>query len=240
MLRFIQSRETVMNKRIIATLSGLLVLFTIHALRAETINQIEVNGKGVISEQPNMATTRFSFSQRAMKAEQGKVIVDTQMTNLLKLCTKLGIAKKDIQAAQLTVYPEYDYKRNRKLIGYQVRREVQIRVRDLSNYPALLDGAVGIGATHSGSLSLDFSNRDELEQKALINAFAQAKQKASLLAKQAGGKLGRAIWISETGNAPPMPVALGARQEFADTSNYNTGEVEVVKYLLVRFEFTSN
>ncbi len=219
---------------------GLLCLVLVLPTQAETTRHIEVNGTGVISQPPDMAITEFSFSQRALQAAQGKAIIDTQMTNLLKLCEKLGIAKKDIQAAQLSLYPEYDYKNTRKLTGYQVRRQVEIKVRDLADYPALLDGAMGIGATHSGSLTLDFSDRDALEQQAMVKAFDQAKQKAALLARQVNGKLGKATWISESGSAPPTPSPMRATREFSTAADYPAGEVEVVKQLLVRFELIEN
>lgn len=202
------------------------------------LRQIEVSGIGKIIQQPDLATTSFTFSHRSNQAAQGKILVDTQVTNLIKLCEKLGIKEADIHAARLNVYPEYDYKNNRALIGYNVNREVQIKVRDLQQYPRLLDGAVGIGATHSGNLSLDFSDREALENKAMLKAFENAKQKAALLAKQANSKLGEALWISETESMPPMPKVLSMRMsataESADAS-YPTGELELVKHLLVRF-----
>lgn len=226
--------------KILTPLTAFVALFVIAVTtHAETPpRQIEVSGIGKITEQPDMATTSFSFSQRAKVAAQGKKIVDTQVTNLLKLCEKLGIKEADIHAAQFTVYPEYDYKRNRELIGYRVNREVRVKVRDLQQYPRLLDGAVGIGATHSGSLTLDFSDRDALENKAMLKAFEHAKQKAKLLAKKAGSKLGEVRWISETGSSqPPIPVPMARMMEAqAADAPYPTGELELTKHLLVRFK----
>lgn len=217
------------------TFAGLLLVAAV-ASAEPPLRQIEVSGIGKITEQPDLATTSFTFSQRAQVAAQGKKIVDTQVTNLLKLCEKLNIEPADIQAAKLNIYPEYDYKNERKLIGYQVNREVQVKVRDLQQYPRLLEGAVGIGATHSGNLLLDFSDRDALENKAMLKAFTQARQKAELLAKQAGGKLDQVLWISETGSMPPpMPMRMAAAKAESLDAPYPTGDVEISKQLLVRF-----
>lgn len=226
--------------RLVTPLLSLFLALVITSANADTMRQIEVSGIGKVSQQPNMATTSFSFSQRAKQAAQGKSLVDTQVTNLLKLCEKLGIKESDIQAARLTIYPEYDYKRNRELLGYRVGREVQIKVRDLEQYPRLLDGAVGIGATHSGNLSFDFSNREPLENEAMLKAFDQAKQKAKLLAREADSKLGEVLWISESASTPmppPIPMPMRAmKAEVADAAAYPTGEIEIQKHLVVRFQ----
>lgn len=232
-------------RKILAPTTLLLCLFAFSEFAAADarlpppLRQVEVSGMGKITQQPDMATTSFTFSQRANQAAQGKTLIDTQVTNLLKLCQKLGIKEADIHAAKLNVYPEYDYKRNRELIGYNVSRAVEVKVRDLQQYPRLLDGAVGIGASHSGSLTLDFSNRESLENDAMLKAFQNAKQKATLLAQQANSKLGEALWISETGNAPPMPIhtpmRMAATAESSDAA-YPTGDIELTKHLLVRFK----
>lgn len=226
--------------RVAITFFSLLLAFVITPVNADAVRQVEVSGIGKISQQPDMAITSFSFSQRAKQASQGKSLVDTQVTNLLKLCEKLGIKESDIQAARLTIYPEYDYKRNRELLGYRVGREVQIKVRDLEQYPRLLDGAVGIGATHSGNLSLDFSNRDSLENKAMLKAFNQAKQKAEMLAREADSKLGEVLWVSESASTPmppPVPIPMRAMTaEVADAASYPTGELEIYKHIVVRFQ----
>jgi len=224
-----------MNKLISTTLCAGLLLISMLSNAESAMRQIEVNGVGKISEQPDMAITSFTFSQRSQVAAQGKKLIDTQVDNLLKLCEKLGIDSADIQAAKLTLYPRYDHQNRRQLLDYQVAREVQVKVRDLRQYPRLLEGAVGIGASHSGNLQLEFSDRDALENRAMIKAFQQAKHKAELLAEQANSKLGQVVWLSESGNgSPPMPLRMAATAESLDAA-YPTGEVEISKRLVVRF-----
>ena len=73
----------------------------------------------------------------------------------------------------------------------------------------------------------------------MLKAFQNAKQKATLLAQQANSKLGEVLWISETGNAPPMPIhtpmRMAATAESSDAA-YPTGDIELTKHLLVRFK----
>ncbi len=216
-----------------------LLLFltcTVPALATETTSQIQVSGLGKINAPPDMAHVEFSFSERATTAAPAREKVDQDVARLLALGTKLQIKEEDIQASRLQIQPEYDYKQDRRLIGYRVTRDVRITLRDLDDYAQLLDGSVKIGVTSSGNLQLDFSNRDQLENQAMLAAFDKAREKAQLLAAQAGGKLGAAVWISESGGfSPPPPVPMRMMAAEAADASYPTGHHEISKQVEVRF-----
>ena len=208
---------------------------------AQQLPYIEVSGRGIIQATPDVATVTLTFSQLDQQASAAKRLVDAQVAELLQLCQKLQIEQRDIQAARLTLYPEYDYSNHkehpgsRKLIGYRVNRDVEIKLRDLLDYPRLLEGAIGIGASHSGQLQLDFSNRKALEDKALQAAFGDAKAQAELLAQSAGGQLGRPLWIHASSAHSPGPIRMAVMAEMKADSSYPTGEMEVSRQLQVRF-----
>jgi len=199
---------------------------------------IEISGKGVINSTPDIALLTLTFSQRDKQALRAKKTVDQQVTDLLKLTKRLQIEEKDIQAARLTIYPEYDHKNNRQLIGYNVSREVQIRLRDLLSYPKLLEGSVEIGATHTSQLQFDFSNRKELENKALQVAFKDAEQQAKLLAKISGEQLGNVQWIHVSGGQPPIPMRMAMMSKMSTDASYPTGEMALSRHVQVRFALT--
>jgi len=216
-----------------ALVTGLLMLcsLTISADQA----YIEVTGTGQVKASPDIANVRFSFSQTSLEQVQAKKLVDTQIINLLKLTEKLGVKKADVHAARLSIYPEYDYKQNRRLTGYRVSRDISITLRELNNYSTLIDGAVKIGATQSGQLTHDFSNRQELENKAMLQALKQAKHKASLLAEEAGARVGQVLSINESGNystpQPVMRMQMSAKAE----APYPTGDLTITKNLTVKY-----
>jgi len=203
---------------------------------AANIRHIEVSGHGLVNETPDIALLTLTFSQRDKQARRAKSTVDTQVNDLLVLTQRLGIKKKDLQAARLTIYPEYDHKNNRQLIGYRVSRDVQIKLRDLLNYPKLLEGAVDIGASNAGQLQLDFSNRKELENKALQAAFHDAKQQAELLAQASGDKLGQTLWIHTSSGHRPVPqMRMAMMSDMKTEASYPTGEMSLSRQVQVRF-----
>jgi hypothetical protein len=216
-----------------ALATGLLLLCPLTTFADQSY--IEVTGMGQVKASPDIAHVKFSFSQTSLEQVQAKRLVDTQVINLLKLTEKLGVKKADVHAARLSIYPEYDYKQNRRLTGYRVSRDVSITLREISNYSTLIDGAVKIGATQSGQLTHDFSNRQELENKAMLAALKQAKHKASLLAEEAGAKVGQVLSIHESGNySPPQPL-VRMQMSASGEAPYPTGDLTIIKNLTVKY-----
>jgi len=221
------------------TLALIVFALPLHAasnVSTENLRHIDVSGKGIINATPDIALLTLTFSQRDKLALRAKTTVDGQVTELLALAKKLAIEDKDIQAARLTIYPEYDHKNNRQLIGFNVSRAVQVRLRDLLNYPKLLEASVAIGATHTGQLQLDFSNRNDLENKALQAAFKDAQQQARLLALVANDKLGKTLWIHASGSHTPTPMRMTMMSERKADASYPTGEMALSRQVQVRFE----
>ena len=227
-----------MTRYTTALLAFFLFTSPLYALTKDnTVNprHIEISGKGVINSTPDIALLTLTFSQRDKQALRAKKTVDKQVSDLLTLTKRLQIEDKDIQAARLTIYPEYDHKNNRQLIGYNVSREVQIRLRDLFSYPKLLEGSVEIGATRTSQLQFDFSNRKELENKALQAAFKDAEQQAKLLAEVSGEQLGKVQWIHTSGGQSPIPMRMAMMAEMKADASYPTGEMALSRHVQVRF-----
>jgi hypothetical protein len=223
-----------MTRHIIALLTFFLFISPSYAAdNTKHQRHIEVSGHGQIYAAPDIARLTLTFSQRDIQTTVAKNAIDSQVNQLLTLARKLAIQKQDVQAAQFTIYPQYDRKNKHQLNGYNVSREVHITLRDLSNYPLLLEGSVALGASHIKQPQFDFSNRKTLENKALQAAFKDAQQQAHLLAKVAGDKLGKTLWIHASGGHAPMRMGMLA-ESFADT-NYPTGEIALTRQIQVRF-----
>lgn len=221
-----------------ATLAIFILPFSLQAHSDTTPTQryVEISGRGVIHETPDIAILSLTFSERHKQASYAKTTVDNQVEKFLGLSKQLNIKAKDIQAARISIYPEHDHKNNRQLIGYRVSRDVQVRIRDLLNYPKLLEGAVDIGATNTGQLQLDFSNRKALENKALQAAYRDARAQAQLLAEVSGDKLGKTLWIQASAGHTPVPMRMAIMAEMKADASYPTGEMSLTRQVQVRFE----
>lgn len=230
---------TTLSRLTLLTLTFFVFASPVNADSQSTQRYIEVTGQGIVNETPDIAWVSLTFTQQDEQAQRAKVTVDKQVDDFLNLTTKLGIAKKHIQAARLNIYPEYDHKNNRQLMGYRVSRDVKVKLHNLLNYPKLLEGAVEIGASHTGQLQLDFSNRKMLENQALEAAFKDAHQQAALLAKSSGDAIGETLWIQASGNDRPVPqMRMAVMAESMGDARYPTGEMSLSRQVQARFALT--
>jgi len=180
-------------------------------------NVISVSGYGEAFGAADIAT--FSFSVVSEKSTVAAA--QTDATNKINAITKYikdaGVAEKDIQTTDYSVYPQYEYNQivcvsypcpsgRQVLKGYQVRQTTTIKVRDLAKAGELLTGVGGKGATEMSGLQFTFDDPNKLQNDARGKAISDAKAKADQLAKQLGVSLVRVVSFNENGGGYPGPM----------------------------------
>ncbi|MGH2548403.1 MAG: SIMPL domain-containing protein, partial [Thermomicrobiales bacterium] len=129
----------------------------------------------------------------------------------------------------INVVNEFDDNGNLKGVsGYQVTNQVQATITDLDGLGALIDDLVANGANSINGIQFMASDATDALSQARLLAVADAKAKASELAKAAGGKLGEIISISES-SIGAGPVAKGgfAAAQDATTTPIQTGSLQI-------------
>ena len=126
---------------------------------------------------------------------------------------KQKIEDKDIKTVSYNIYPQYTYPRYDKPVisGYQVNQTMTIKIRNLDEVSAILDGVVSAGANQINSLSFEIDEPEKLKAEARKMAIADAKKKARELEKELGIDLGKIINFSENTGGFPTPVYLEAK-----------------------------
>ncbi|KFC79246.1 uncharacterized DUF541 family protein [Ewingella americana ATCC 33852] len=159
---------------------------------------------------PDIATLAIEVNVSAKDAASAKKQADQRVAEYFAFLQKNGIEKKDINAANLSTQPEYNYLKDggTELKGYRAVRQVQVTLRQLDKLNDLLDGALSSGLNEIRSVELGVANpasfRDQARQKAIDNATEQAKS----LAEGFHAKLGPVYSIRyHVANYQPMPVA---------------------------------
>lgn len=191
-------------------------------------NTISVSGHGEASGVPDIAT--FSFSVVSGKATVALAQNDAaQKINAITAYLKgAGVADKDIQTSDYSVYPKYEYVQQactsgycpggkQVLTGYEVSQSTTVKVRDTAKAGGLLSGVGGKGATNVSGLQFTFDKPDTLQTQARAAAIADAKTKADALAQALGVSLVRVVSFSENGNNPG-PIMYGKGMMAADSA----------------------
>ena len=210
--------ESGVGKWVLITLTVFIALQSLIALMSlryigagvQPTNVISVSGYGEAFGAADIAT--FSFSVVSEKSTVAAA--QTDATNKINAITKYikdaGVAEKDIQTTDYSVYPQYEYNQivcvsypcpsgRQVLKGYQVRQTTTIKVRDLAKAGELLTGVGGKGATEMSGLQFTFDDPNKLQNDARGKAISDAKAKADQLAKQLGVSLVRVVSFNENG-----------------------------------------
>ncbi len=218
-------------------------------------NTITVSGEGEVSAVPDMATFSVTVQENAKIVKTAQDAATTKTNDIVAYIKSQGIADKDIQTADYSVYPQYDYVQaacstsgycpggKQVLSGYQVSQTITVKVRDTAKAGDLLSGVGSRGASQVSGLSFTIDDQDKLESDARDEAIANAKKKADQLAKSLGVHVVRVVGFSESGSYP-MPYAYGrggvamdmAAQEKSVAPSIPTGENKITSNVTITYE----
>jgi uncharacterized protein YggE len=164
-------------------------------------NGINVTGEGKVTGKPDTLSVSLGISVLRPTVDRATADAATLATAVIDALKASGVAEDDIQTANYSIFPEYDWSgEQQRLLGYRVNNEVRVKIRSLDSAGAIIDAATAAGGDAAVVNSLSFSIEDnaELLQMARTAAWADAEGKARQLAQLAGLELGAASSITET------------------------------------------
>lgn len=183
---------------------------------------LSTTGIASINVKPDNATITIEVSYSAKEATEAKRQVDKRVTHYFDFLRKNGIQQKDINAANLSTQPEYDYQKSAAVLkGYRAVRQVQITVRQIDKLNELLDGALKLGLNEIRAIKLGVANPSNYQEQVRNKAIQNAILQATSLAQGFKVKLGPVYSIHYQGDSDqPMPVpVMFLRAENAPASN---------------------
>lgn len=202
---------------------------------------IGVSAQGEASVTPDLALVTFAVSGDGKELGPTRDDVNRRSSAVLAALRKLKVADRDINAPDVGIHPQYDYRKGQKLIGYRVARQMSVKLRDLDRLGDVLDGVVGAGANEVFGVQMSSADPAAAEHAALEAAMAAARVKAEVLAAAAGVKLGRVARIEEEADRGGMPMPrmemMGAMVEGADAgTEVATADLTVTRSIRAWFE----
>jgi uncharacterized protein YggE len=179
-----------------------------HGTSDPSVRSVTVEGTATAKVVPDTALFTFGLETEAATAKAAVADNGGRMRRVIAALLRAGVAKEDIQTQDVSVYPRQND--NGDVVGYSANGSVAATVRRLAKAGAVVDAAVGAGATQTSGPQFSRSGT-ELKQQALREAFANARAKAATLAGEAGATLGEVRRIEETSQAPePVPLYRAA------------------------------
>lgn len=208
---------------------------------------ISVSGTGEVTGTPDTLTMTFGVSVRRDSVSEAVAVAAQKAELVIASLTSNGVAEEDIQTANYSVFPEYDWTENRQeLIGYQVNNSVVAKIRDIDSAGNVIDGATTAGGdeTTVSGVSFSIEDNEDLIEAARAAAWEDARAKAVQLASLAGVTLGAPTMITETfaPSSPPIffgDAAYSTSQARESDTPINPGEQVVAVSVSVQFSIDS-
>ena len=198
---------------------------------------VSVTGTASVQAVPNRAGLEVSVSSDAATAKAAMAANADKAARVLAALRAAGVAKQDLQTDNVSVSPRWNDRGRQD--GFTATNSVQVKVRDVAQTGAILDAAVGAGATETSGPSFDQGNREELYRNALKAAFDDARAKAAALAGEAGASLGPVVRIEESPVATPVILpAYGAADRTPTQTPVEPGTQDVQATVSVTFSLS--
>jgi uncharacterized protein YggE len=169
---------------------------------------ITVTGTGKVTLTPDIAYISIGVHTQNASAKDAVAENNTQAQAVITAIKGFGVAEKDIQTTNFSIYPQQQYDNEGKPTGivYMVDNTVYVTVRDLSKLGSLLDSSVSSGANNISSIQFDVADKTEALSQARLAAVKDARKQADELTKATEVGLGVVQSISYYDTSAPVTV----------------------------------
>ena len=185
-------------------------------------NTITLSGHGEVSAVPDIATIYFNITKEAKTVKEAQDTVAAVEKSALDSLKANGVAEKDIQASNASFNPKYKFvydaatsvpcnefscpprSGNNVIVGYEASESITVKVRNTDSAGKVMQGLGSLGVTNLSGPNFAIDDEDALKAQARKEAIDEARNKAKILARDLGVRLGRVVTFSESGNYIPV------------------------------------
>jgi uncharacterized protein YggE len=166
-----------------------------------------VAGTGEVFGEPDTLAANFAVETSASSVDQALTSANTAAARMRDALVRAGVAKADLQTTDVGIRSRQNEKE--QITGYIVNQGLTATIRNMPRAGALMAAAIAAGgdAARLNGVSFAIEDKAALLDEARKKAFADARSKAELYARQAGRSLGRVVKVSEETPSYGGPVA---------------------------------
>jgi len=188
----------------------------------EPVNMITVTGTGEAVATPDIAQIDFTVTEQSATVGEAQTKATERVNAALDFLKQQGIEEKDIKTTYYAVNPRYEYNNVScgygmpcppsgapRIVGYESSQAIQVKIRDTAKAGQVLEGLGSLGVQNISGPQFTVDDQDEVKNKAREAAIKEAREKAKLLAKQLGVRLGKTVSFYENDGAYPMYDSYG-------------------------------
>jgi uncharacterized protein YggE len=186
---------------------------------------LSLTAEGQTLRVPDIAMFSAGVVTQAPTAAQAMRENSARMDAVVAALKRAGIADRDIQTSAINLSPVYsnpdrdaqirarqmgqpyippEQQEPPRIIGYQARNTVSVRVRDLANMGRVIDTLVSVGANEVNGPNFTIEEQEAALNEARVDAVTKGRQRAEVYARAAGLRVARILSISEGGGFYPV------------------------------------
>ena len=185
---------------------------------------LSLSAEGESRRVPDVAMFSAGVVTQAETAAVALQSNSRQMEAVVAALKRAGIADRDIQTSAISLNPRYSNPErdaqirarqlgqpyvppedtSPRIVGYDARNTVQVRVRDLGAMGRVIDTLARVGANEINGPNFTLDEQDAALDEARAEAIAKGRARAELYARAAGMRVARILSISEGGGYYPV------------------------------------
>jgi hypothetical protein len=204
---------------------------------------VTVAGVGRVEREPDIARATFTVEATRETAADARGVSAATTEQVIAALRKAGVAEGDLRTASIDVSPAWEQRDNQMVrSGFTVTNRLGVAVRQLDTVGTVIDAALGAGATGLDGISFGLADTSTASVEARTLAVADAKARATTIAKAADAKLGSLVDVTEGAADVPSPrpqARMMAAMAAADVSTpVLPGRVEVSISVVATWELS--
>lgn len=217
----------------VATTAILLLGMTAAPSFAESPDfpHLQTTGYGEVIAKPDQATFTVEVIATNKTAKGSKKTVDKAITAFTQRLLEAGLAREDIQSANIVLGPQYNYKgKNNQpiLTGYRATRRMTVKVDDLDKLNTYLDSALGEGINAIHNIELQVKDQQSLKEAARQAAITDANAKARSLVAGFDMQVASVWQIRYQSNSPSPIIMRTMAMEASSKQDKTYADMEIV------------
>ena len=201
---------------------------------SKEVSTVTLSGHGEVTAVPDIANVYFTISKDSKTVKEAQALVAEVEKKSLDFLKENNVLEKDIKTSNASFYPKYEYQYGKVIcnefgcppspgknviVGYTASESITVKVRNTDDVGKIMQGLGTLGVSDLNGPNFSIDNEDGLKAEARKKAIDDAKDKAKVLAKDLGVRLGKITSFSESGNYPmPMYAKAMMAEGVSDSS----------------------
>lgn len=207
-------------------------------------NTLFVTGSATTNTKTDKVTVSLGVETTDKTAEKALLSNSNLMNKVINALKDSGVQENETSTSSFTINPNYNYSEygsKGNLTGFTVSNSIHITSSNIDQISQRIDKAVQAGANTVNEVYFSLSPKklEEIKNRLLKDAVANAKTKADIVAAAAGLNITgiKSITIGELG-LPPVPVPVYSKSVAFDEASSTpilAGEQEITTTISIAY-----